>query len=148
MSLLWLGQMASQCGDSIYQIGLLWIVLDLSGSTSVTGMVWDGITFIPLYFIKSLSAAAILVTIHAVAIPLLVVPRTSLIQDIVPTNMTGRIFALMHLSVLGMASISAGLSGLILELINAPTLFLLIGIGGGLCGVAGWIFAKDLRMSE
>lgn len=118
------------------------------GHILLTGMVWDGITFIPLYFINSLSAAAILVTIHAVAIPLLVVPRTSLIQDIVPANMTGRIFALMHLSVLGMASISAGLSGLILELINAPTLFLLIGIGGGLCGVAGWIFAKDLRMSE
>ena len=111
-------------------------------------MVWDGITFIPLYFIKSLSAAAILVTIHAVAIPLLVVPRTSLIQDIVPANMTGRIFALMHLSVVGMSALSAGLSGLILELIDAPTLFLLIGIGGGLCGLAGWVFAKDLRISD
>ena len=118
------------------------------GHILLTGMVWDGITFIPLYFIKSLSAAAILVIIHAVAIPLLVVPRTSLIQDIVPANMTGRIFALMHLSVVGMSAISAGLSGLILELIDAPTLFLLIGIGGGLCGLAGWIFAKDLRISD
>jgi MFS family permease len=118
------------------------------GHILLTGMVWDGITFIPLYFIQTLSAAAILVTIHAVAIPLLVVPRTSLIQDIVPANMTGRIFALMHLSVVGMSAISAGLSGLILELITAQTLFLLIGIGGGLCGFAGWIFAKDLRMSD
>jgi len=118
------------------------------GHILLTGMVWDGITFIPLYFIKSLSAAAILVTIHAIAIPLLVVPRTSLIQNIVPANMAGRIFALIHLSVVGMAAISAGLSGLILELINAPTLFLLIGIGGGLCGLAGWIFARDLRMSD
>jgi len=33
-------------------------------------------------------------------------------------------------------------------LINAPTLFLLIGIGGGLCGLAGWVFAKDLRISD
>jgi len=39
LALLWLGQMASQSGDSIYQIGLLWLVLELSGSTSVTGMV-------------------------------------------------------------------------------------------------------------
>ncbi|MDH3884891.1 MAG: MFS transporter, partial [Desulfobacterales bacterium] len=39
LALLWLGQMASQSGDSIYQIGLLWMVLELSGSTSVTGMV-------------------------------------------------------------------------------------------------------------
>jgi hypothetical protein len=111
-------------------------------------MIWDGLTFIPLYFIESLGAAVILVTIHAVAIPLLVVPRTSLIQDIVPANMTGRIFALLHLAVVGMSAISAGLSGLILEWINAPTLFLLIGIGGSLCGIAGWIFAKDLRMSD
>ena len=118
------------------------------GHLLLTGIIWDGITFIPLYFIKSLIAAAILVTIHAVAIPLLVVPRTSLIQEIVPTRMTGRIFALMHLAVVGMSAISAGLSGLILELIDAPTLFLLIGIGGGLCGLAGWIFAKDLRMSD
>ena len=118
------------------------------GQILLTGMVWDGITFIPLYFIQSLSAMAILVTIHAVAIPLLVVPRTSLIQDIVPANMTGRIFALMHLSVVGMTAISEGLSGLILELINAPTLFLLIGIAGGLCGFAGWIFTKDLRRSD
>jgi MFS family permease len=117
------------------------------GHLLLAGIIWDGITFIPLYFIQSLSAAAILVIIHAVAIPLLIVPRTSLIQDIVPSNMTGRIFALIHLSVVGMSAISAGLSGLILELISAPTLFLLIGIGGGLCGLAGWIFAKDLRMS-
>ena len=118
------------------------------GHLLLTGMVWDGITFIPLFFIRSLSAAAILVTIHAIAIPLLVVPRTSLIQDIVPVNMTGRIFALMHLAVVGMSAISAGLSGLVLEWINAPTLFLLIGIGGGLCGLAGWVFAKDLRVSD
>lgn len=118
------------------------------GYLLLSGIVWDGITFIPLYFIQSLSAAAILATIHGVAIPLLVVPRTSLIQDIVPANMTGRIFALMHLSVVGMSAISAGLSGLILEWINAPTLFLLIGIGGGLCGLAGWVFAKDLRISD
>ena len=118
------------------------------GHLLLTGMIWDGITFIPLYFVQSLSAAVILVIIHAVAIPMLVVPRTSLIQDIVPASMAGRIFALIHLAVVGMSAISAGLSGVILEFINAPTLFLLIGIGGGLCGLAGWIFAKDLRMSD
>jgi hypothetical protein len=111
-------------------------------------MFLDGDTFIPLYFIKSLSTAAVPVTVHAMAIPLLIVSRTSLIQDIVPANMSGRMFALIHLSVVGMSAISAGLAGFILEWVNAPTLFLLIGIGGGLCGVFGWLFAKDLRISD
>jgi DHA3 family macrolide efflux protein-like MFS transporter len=31
--------MVSQSGDSIYQIGLLWLVLELSGSTAATGLV-------------------------------------------------------------------------------------------------------------
>ncbi|MCP4631564.1 MAG: MFS transporter, partial [candidate division Zixibacteria bacterium] len=39
LTLLWLGQMISQSGDSIYQIGLLWLVLELSGSKSATGLV-------------------------------------------------------------------------------------------------------------
>ncbi len=39
LSLLWLGQVVSQSGDSIYQIGLLWLVLELSGSEAVTGLV-------------------------------------------------------------------------------------------------------------
>ena len=108
----------------------------------------DGVSFIPLYFIRSLSGTVIIIIIHGLAIPLLTVGRISLIQGIVPANMTGRIFALIHLSVVGMSAISAGISGFILELMNVQTLFLFIGIGGGLCGVFGWLFAKDLRMSE
>jgi len=34
LSLLFVGQVVSQIGDSIYQIGLLWLVLDLTGSKS------------------------------------------------------------------------------------------------------------------
>ena len=55
------------------------------GHLLLTGMIWDGFTFIPLYFIESLSTAVILVTIHAIAIPLLVVHAilTSKTGDIV-----------------------------------------------------------------
>ena len=118
------------------------------GQILLTGMFIDGVSFIPLYFIKSLSGTVIIMIMHGLAIPLLTVSRTSLIQAIVPLTMTGRIFALIHLSVVGMSAISAGISGFILELINVQTLFLFIGIGGGLCGVIGWLFAKDLRMFE
>ncbi|MEJ2636231.1 MAG: MFS transporter [Calditrichia bacterium] len=36
---LWLGQVISQAGDSVYEIGLLWLMLELTGSKSATGLV-------------------------------------------------------------------------------------------------------------
>ena len=85
------------------------------------------------------------IIIHSFAIPLLTVSRASLIQDIVPSTMTGRVFALVNLAVVGIAALSAGASGFALELLGARMLFLIIGIGGAVCGIVGWIFAKDLR---
>lgn len=117
------------------------------GHILLTGMVLDGITFIPLYFVESLVAACIIIVIHSLAVPMMTVSRSSLIQDLVPVAMTGRIFAMVNLSVVGMTALSSGLAGLALEFIEAPTLFLVIGIGGGLCGVVGWVFAKGLRAS-
>lgn len=38
-SLLFFGQIVSQMGDSMYQIGLLWLVLELTGSKSAMGLV-------------------------------------------------------------------------------------------------------------
>lgn len=117
------------------------------GQILLTGMVLDGITFIPLYFAESLVTAGIIIVIHSLAVPMMTVSRSSLIQDMVPVDMTGRIFAMVNLSVVGMTALSSGLAGFALEFMEAPTLFLVIGIGGGLCGVVGWIFAKGLRES-
>lgn len=39
LTLLWLAQAISQAGDSIYQLALLWLVLDISQSTIMTGMI-------------------------------------------------------------------------------------------------------------
>ena len=117
------------------------------GQMLLIGMVLDGISFIPLYFVESLVAMGIVIIIHSLAVPMLTVSRSSLIQDIVPFNMTGRIFAMVNLSVVGMTALSSGLVGFALEFIEASTLFLAIGIGGGICGVVGWIFAKDLKAS-
>ena len=36
---LWSGQIVSQSGDSIYEIALLWILLELTGSNSTTGLI-------------------------------------------------------------------------------------------------------------
>jgi MFS family permease len=118
------------------------------GQILLLGMFLDGITFIPLYFAKTLIGTGIIIIIHSLAIPMLTVSRASLIQSIIPENMTGRVFAFINMAVIGMSAISSGLTGVILEYIDTPLLFLLIGIGGGLCGVVGWMFAHDLRKTE
>lgn len=118
------------------------------GKLLLIGMILDGFTFIPLYFAHTFSATAIIIIVHASAIPMLTISRASLIQDIVPSEMTGRIFALVNMAVVGMSAVSSGFTGFALEAIGAPTVFLLIGFGGGLCGIVGWIFAKELRNKD
>lgn len=150
---LGLGAGAYASAQACYAIGMLAGTAALlalgdrfkNGRILLFGMVMDGITFIPLYFIKTLPLLWIVIVIHSLAIPLLMVPRASMIQKIVPPQMTGRIFALINMAVVGMSAISAGLAGFALQAYGAPTVFLVIGICGGLCGVIGWIFAKDLR---
>lgn len=118
------------------------------GKMLLIGMMLDGVTFIPLYFTKTLISTGAVIIVHSLVIPMLTVSRASMIQDIVPSDMTGRIFALFNMAVLGMSAVSAGLAGFAFEAIGAPSVFLVIGIGGGLCGLSGWIFAKELREKE
>lgn len=125
---------------------LLWLGRNLpKGKVLLVGMVLDGITFVPIYWVDSLLALEITIIVHSIAIPMLTVSRASLIQSLVPREMTGQIFALVNIAVVGMSAISSGLAGVALEFCGAPILFLSIGIGGGICGVAGWMWAKELR---
>jgi len=39
ISLLWAAQFISTAGDAVYQIALLWLVLDVTGSSTITGLV-------------------------------------------------------------------------------------------------------------
>jgi len=119
-----------------------------AGKILLIGMILDGITFVPLFFVKTLAGMMITIVIHSSAIPLLTVPRASIIQKIVPEGYTGRVFALVNMAVVGMSAISAGLTGVALELFGARWVYMVIGLGGGLCGVLGWRFAKDLRETE
>ncbi|MBZ0266340.1 MFS transporter [bacterium] len=153
---LMLGAEAYALVQACYAVGMLLGTLALlkwggrfrKGTVLLVGMILDGITFVPIYFVSTLPVLAIVIVIHSLAIPMLTVSRTSLIQQIIPANMTGRIFALVNLSVVGMSAISAGLTGYVLEVIDAPLLFLIIGFGGGLCGVLGLIFATKLRQQQ
>jgi MFS family permease len=115
------------------------------GKVLLIGMFLDGITFVPIYWVDSILAFEAIIIIHSLAIPMLMVTRASLIQSIVEPAMTGRVFALVNLAVLGMSALSAGASGMIIGMFGAREVFAVIGIGGGLCGVIGWIWAKNLK---
>ena len=77
-------------------------------------------------------------------IPLITVPRSTILQRIVPKERLGRVFALQNVVVVGMTALSAGLTGLVLEWIDAPTLFGIIGIAAGAVGLLGFA-SKRLR---
>ncbi len=115
------------------------------GRLLLWGMVLDGFTFIPYYFAGTLLQLELASVFHAFFIPFLVVSRTSLIQEVAPEKMRGRVFSLVSLAVVGMSALSSAFAGIALEFLSAPQLFALIGTVGGLCGVAGLIWARELR---
>ena len=115
------------------------------GRILLAGMILDGLTFIPVFWVRSIQMLAIVIIFHSVAIPMLTISRASMIQELVPVNLRGRVFAIVNMSVLGMSAISAGLTGMILAHTGVRELFFWIGCGGALCGVVGWMFAKSLK---
>jgi len=57
IALVFWGQVVSQAGDSIYQIGLLWLCLDMTGSKSLTGLIASA-AFLP-YLLFALPGGAL-----------------------------------------------------------------------------------------
>ena len=93
------------------------------------GIVMDGITYTFLYFANSSFVATLVLLIHGIGIPLITVSRTTIIQAIVPDEYRGRLFAMIYIAVMGTTALSIGLTGAILEKLEADILFLIIGLG-------------------
>ena len=108
------------------------------GRILLIGMILDGITFIPLVWIDTLWATALTIVIHSMAIPLLIVSRPALVQQIVPSDMQGRVFSLIGVTVVGLTAVSSGLTGLVVEFVPIEYVFGIIGLAAGLCGLWGW----------
>jgi MFS transporter, DHA3 family, macrolide efflux protein len=108
------------------------------GPTILVGVVLDGLTCVPLAFCQTLVQVQLALFVHAIAIPLIVIPRTVLIQHTVPGPLHGRTFALVNVMVFGMTAISAAAVGILSEQVAARTLFLLgpLAIVPGLAGFA------------
>lgn len=117
------------------------------GKLIVIGMTLDGLTFIPFAFIDSLGLACAAMFVHGLTVPLLTVSRATLVQELVPDDSRGRIFALLNLSVVGFTALSTGLTGLLAEWISMDRLYLATGVLGAACGLAGMFF-RDLRRAR
>ena len=109
------------------------------GRILLIGMMLDGLTFVPLYWVDTLWATCLTIVVHSMAIPLLVIARPSLVQQIVPERMQGRIFGMIGVTVVGFAALSTGLTGIAAEFVSMPAIFGVIGVGAALCGVWGWL---------
>ncbi|NQV38336.1 MAG: MFS transporter [Candidatus Marinimicrobia bacterium] len=113
-----------------------------SGVLLLVGMVLDGLTYSMFYWVTNIHAAWIFIFLHGIGIPLITVSRTALIQKHSPNSYHGRMFSMVHLSVVGVTAISSALVGIIATVVEINVIFFWIGIGAALCGVIGWMHPK------
>jgi len=114
------------------------------GKLLLLGMILDGITYSVMYFAGSVSFVIVFIIIHGIGIPMITIARTAIIQKHAPNKFHGRLFSMVHLSVIGVTALSSAVVGIVANYIDVKTIFLAIGIGAALCGVLGYL-NKDLR---
>jgi DHA3 family macrolide efflux protein-like MFS transporter len=114
------------------------------GISIVMGLILDGLTLIPLAFCRTLPEVGAALFVHALAVPLIIIPRTVLMQQRVPGPLHGRAFALINVTVFGMTAISSGITGVLAEVVPAQQLFLGLGIAGAGAGVIA-LLSRNLR---
>ncbi len=114
------------------------------GRTLLIGVILDGITFLPFVWTDGLMSTGLFLYIHGLAVPLLVSSRPAIVQENVPDELRGRVFSFIDLAVVGFTALSCGLTGVIAESVSMRTIYAVIGVGGALCGLAGFS-ARELR---
>ncbi len=114
------------------------------GKLLLLGMFLDGITYSVVYFVNSVSLVLFFIVIHGIGIPMITIARTAIIQKHAPNKFHGRLFSLVHLSVIGVTALSSAVVGIVANHVDIKIIFLIIGIGAALCGVMGYM-NKRLR---
>jgi len=109
------------------------------GRLLLIGIVLDGLTFLPLFWIRSFWASAVAIAFHSLFIPMITVSRTTLIQHAVPEHLQGRIFALVQMAVIGMTALSTFTTGLVGEWVPAPTIYLAAALLAAATAIPGFL---------
>ncbi|MGE5177192.1 MAG: MFS transporter [Hyphomicrobiales bacterium] len=115
-----------------------------AGRLLLWGIFLDGATYVPLFFCRSYAFLIVMSIVHSVAIPLITVPRASILQRVVAPARLGRVFALVNVTVYGMTALSLGLAGMALDRLTAPQLFGAAGALGAATGIAA-LASRRLR---
>lgn len=109
------------------------------GRMILLGIFLDGITFVPLLWIRDPNIILGLTLVHGAAVPLITVTRTTMIQQMVPRELRGRVFSLINLVVYGLTAFSVGATGFLTQVIRVDMLFALWGLGAAVLGPIGWM---------
>ncbi len=117
------------------------------GKLILLGILLDGATFIPFFFIRTFPLACVAMFIHGLSVPMIILPRTTLIQEIVPDERRGRIFALVNMAVVGFTALSMVLCGFVSEWFGMDQIYLGAGILGTACGMVGMLFRSLWKAS-
>ncbi|WP_372366515.1 MFS transporter [Candidatus Uabimicrobium sp. HlEnr_7] len=134
---------ASLAGGIIIGVPIMaWISRNTKhmGKVLLWGLIFDGLTHCPLYFATTFKQTAITLFIHSIFIPMVTVSRTTLIQQSIPRELSGRIFSIIYMCVIGSTALSVSLTGLLAEYVAMNTIFLYSGILCASAGVWGFIF--------
>jgi MFS family permease len=110
------------------------------------GVALDGLTYIPLLWCRTLPYLLVVSLFHSMVIPMITVPRATILQRIVPPSLVGRVFALQNVVVVGVTALSCGAAGWILETVSAPSLFALGGALGAATGLVGTLSPRLRRL--
>ena len=137
-----------------YALGMLagTVVLNLVGKRFrhsrilLWGIILDGLSYFPLLYVKTFWGMFVTLAVHSLAIPMIIIPRPTLIQKIVPPEMQGRIFSMISVAVVGFTAISMGLTGIAAEVIPINQLYAVIAVLAAVSGAAGWLF-RDFRQA-
>jgi MFS family permease len=107
------------------------------GRLILAGIVLDGLTYVPFLFVRTVPLALLFMGIHSIVIPIIMVPRTTLVQRLVPREMWGRVFSILGVSVVGFSALSSALVGVVAELMPVGHVFLVFGCLTALVGALG-----------
>jgi MFS family permease len=117
-----------------------------AGTLVLVGIVLDGLTFTPFFFIRSIPLALIFMGLHSVVIPMILIPRTTIVQTLVPRKLWGRVFSIVNVCIVGFSALSSGLVGLVAEWVPVGWIFLVFGSLSALVGVVGFA-DRDFAMA-
>jgi len=135
--------------------GLMWVLKYGQrwnrGRLLLTGLVMDGVTYVPFVFLGRETPDVVyfgLILFHGFFIPWIIVPRTSLVQELWPGAIQGRIFAFVALTVTGFHALSALATGWAAEFVSAHVLYAVGGGGAALVGVIGFASPTLRRLGK